>query len=202
MEHCYLGITYLNEVLAFRFGHQRLKFGSGEGVHQAGFRHDEEEYLSAGQNGQLVCLNPKVTGLVSIRSKIRSCKREAGTTGLFRGCKRDSRNAGRVYLTHLLHDARLTLREGNMTTRLVLDKLDVDLPPLAPGFIIVIFIIITGGARTLTFDTAMLLRTVPIAGRKTVILNRGRLGRIGDVGHEATVERILPVMLGVMKSRR
>ena len=89
-----------------------------------------------------------------------------------------------------------------MTTRFVLNKLDVDLPSFPTRFIIVIFIIITGGAQTLTFDTATLLRIVPIAGRKTIILNGGRLGRIGDVGHEATVERILRLMLGVMKSRR
>lgn len=61
MDQVTSGITYLNEVLAFWFGHQRLKFGRGEGVNKAGFRHDEEEYLGAGQNGQLVCLNPKVT---------------------------------------------------------------------------------------------------------------------------------------------
>lgn len=83
-----------------------------------------------------------------------------------------------------------------MTTRFVLNKLDVDLPSFPTRFIIVIFIFIAGGAQPLAFDTAILLRIVPIAGRKTVILNRGRLGRIGDVGHEATVEGSLPVDVG------
>lgn len=71
-KHITGGITYLNEVLALGFGHQRLKFGGGEGINEAGFRHDEQEYLSAGQDGQLVCLNPKMIGLVSIRSRISS----------------------------------------------------------------------------------------------------------------------------------
>lgn len=82
-----------------------------------------------------------------------------------------------------------------MTTRFVLNELDVDLPSLPTGLIIVIFIIVTGGAQTLTFDAPVFLRVVPIAGRKIIILNRGRLGRVGDVGHEATVERRFDLML-------
>ena len=68
--------TYLNQILAFRFGHQRLKLWGCEGVDEPGFRHDEEEYLGAGENGQLICLTQtrrisldSVTDKISLKSK-------------------------------------------------------------------------------------------------------------------------------------
>jgi hypothetical protein len=56
-----VGDTYLNQVLAFGFGHQWLKLGGGEGIDEPGFRHDEEEYLGPREDGQLVCLTPNAT---------------------------------------------------------------------------------------------------------------------------------------------
>ena len=105
-------------------------------------------------------------------------------------------------VTHLLHNSRFALREGNVTTRFVLDELDVDLPSLPTGLVIVIFIFIASGVHTLTFDAAVLLRTGPVAGRKVIILDRGRLGGIGDVGHEATGKKEFWRSVGMIKSRR
>lgn len=39
--------------------------------------------------------------------------------------------------TDLLHDAGLSLGEGDVTTRLVLDELDLDLSSLAAGLVLV-----------------------------------------------------------------
>ncbi len=47
---------YLNEVLALGLGDQWLELGGGEGVDETGLGDDEEEHLSAGEDGQLVCL--------------------------------------------------------------------------------------------------------------------------------------------------
>jgi len=49
-------MTYLDEVLAFRLGDERLELGGGEGVDEAGLGHDEEQDLCAGENGELVGL--------------------------------------------------------------------------------------------------------------------------------------------------
>lgn len=49
-------VTYLNQVLALSLGDQRLQFGSGESVDEAGLRDDQQENLSAGENRQLISL--------------------------------------------------------------------------------------------------------------------------------------------------
>jgi hypothetical protein len=62
----------LNEVLAFWLSHERLQFGSGEGVNEAGLRHNEEEDLCAGEGRQLICLTrkgDKLNGVGRIRKK-------------------------------------------------------------------------------------------------------------------------------------
>lgn len=81
-----------------------------------------------------------------------------------------------------------------MATRFVLDELDVDLPPLATGLIVIVIILIAGRAETRALDPAILLRTVPIAGRKAIVLDRGRLGGIDEVGHRRRGG--FPVMFG------
>jgi hypothetical protein len=48
--------TGLDEILALRLGDERLQFGGGERVDQAGFRDDEEEDLGSGQGGKFVGL--------------------------------------------------------------------------------------------------------------------------------------------------
>jgi hypothetical protein len=51
-----MGNAYLNQVLAFGLGDERLKLRCCKRVHQAGFRDDEEKNLGAGKNRQLVGL--------------------------------------------------------------------------------------------------------------------------------------------------
>lgn len=48
--------AYLDEVLALGFRHQRLQLGRGEGVDETRLGHDEQQYLGAGQDRQLVGL--------------------------------------------------------------------------------------------------------------------------------------------------
>lgn len=52
---------YLNEILALRLGHKRLKLGCGEGVHQASLGHDQKQHLGASEDGQLVCLHDGIS---------------------------------------------------------------------------------------------------------------------------------------------
>jgi len=54
--HITRGFTYLNQVLAFGLGDQRLKLRCRECVDETGFGHYEEEDLSAGEDGKFVCL--------------------------------------------------------------------------------------------------------------------------------------------------
>ena len=48
--------AYLNQVLALGLGDQWLKLGSGEGVDQTSLRDDQQEHLSAGEDGQFIGL--------------------------------------------------------------------------------------------------------------------------------------------------
>lgn len=43
---------------------------------------------------------------------------------------------------HLLHDSGLALGKGDVTTRLVGDEFDLNLPPFATGLIIIIVIVV------------------------------------------------------------
>lgn len=76
-----------------------------------------------------------------------------------------------VQTTHLLHDSRFPLRKGNVTTRLVLDELDVNLPPLAAGLavIVVVVVVVVDGA---TLGRAVGIVAVSLA--EAVIEVRGR----------------------------
>ena len=51
----------------------------------------------------------------------------------------------------LLHDSGFALREGDMATRLVGDKLDLNLSALASGLVIIIVVVVRGRG-TLTLD--------------------------------------------------
>ena len=48
--------TRLNEVLALGLGDERLELGGGEGVHETGLGHDEQEHLRACECRELVRL--------------------------------------------------------------------------------------------------------------------------------------------------
>lgn len=101
---------------------------------------------------------------------------------------------------HLFHDPRFPLGKGNVATGLVLDELDVDLPPLPTGLIVIVVIVVAGSTEARALDAAILLRTVPIAGRQAIVLDGGRLGGIDDVGHLATGR--IPSDVWSRKSRR
>lgn len=85
-----------------------------------------------------------------------------------------------VGATYLLHDSGLALRESDMATRLVLDKLDLDLPPLATGLVIIV-VVVVGSAGTLTLDAAVLhleavaISDVVVAWRRVAVV-------LGDFG--------------------
>jgi hypothetical protein len=84
--------------------------------------------------------------------------------------------------THLLHDTRLPLGEGNVATRLILDELDLNLSALATGLVLIIVIVVGTHARAL--GTAVVWGSVTgllqvVLGRRWVLLTDG-----GDVGHD------------------
>lgn len=85
--------------------------------------------------------------------------------------------------TNLLHDTGLPLRKCNVTTRLVGDKLDLDLPALATGLIVII-VVVVGWPLALDATSIIAWEGVRIGGglllegggRSIVVL-------VGDVGH-------------------
>lgn len=50
------GVSYLNEILAFRLSDERLELRCGEGVDETSFRNDEEKHLGASEDRQFICL--------------------------------------------------------------------------------------------------------------------------------------------------
>lgn len=67
-----------------------------------------------------------------------------------------------------------------MSTRFVLNKFDVNLPPLTSGLVVVVVIIISGGTDARTLNASR-VGAISIAGR-VVVSARGGIG-ISDVGH-------------------
>ena len=69
--------------------------------------------------------------------------------------------------TNLLHNTSLSLGESDVTTRLVLDELDLDLSSLAARLVVVVVIVVggcgVGGA--LSLDASLLGRNAVIVGR-------------------------------------
>lgn len=101
-----------------------------------------------------------------------------------------AQRANAMCATHLLHDAGLALREGDVTTRLVLDELDFDLPPLATGLVVVVVLLLhlVVGARSL--DTAAgIASSVAIARDLVVVAGRRVLVVLGDLGGHDVWER-------------
>jgi hypothetical protein len=72
--------------------------------------------------------------------------------------------------THLLHDTGLALGEGNVSTRLVLDELDLNLPALAAGLVVVVVVVVGGRARALGAAVCI----ADIEGAVAVVVDRGR----------------------------
>lgn len=86
--------------------------------------------------------------------------------------------------TDLLHDARLSLGEGNVSTRLVADELYFNLATLTAAFLIIV-IFIVGGNRTRALYTAPLGDGITIAHRVWLVEvgGGGLVVMVGDVGH-------------------
>lgn len=94
---------------------------------------------------------------------------------------------------YLLHDSSFALGEGDVATRLVLDKFDLNLPSLAAGLVIIIVIVrvevLTG---TSTLDAAVRIASsegaIAIAGACVVVAGRGIWVVVGDFsGHDVWV---------------
>lgn len=82
---------------------------------------------------------------------------------------------------YLLHDAGFPLGEGDVPSRFVLDELDVNLPPLATGFVVIVIVVVRSSADARSLDASRI--GVAIAGER-VVGARAVVG-IGvlDVGH-------------------
>jgi hypothetical protein len=74
--------------------------------------------------------------------------------------------------TYLLHDAGLSLGEGNVTTRLVLDELDLDLSSLAARLVVVVVIVVGGRSvgGALSLDASLFRGNAVVVGRWRVAI--------------------------------
>lgn len=87
--------------------------------------------------------------------------------------------------THLLHDTRLPLGEGDVATRLILNEFDLNLSALATGLVIIIVVVVGAHARALG---AAVVSGAVTGGLLQVVLSRRRvlLTDGSDVGHDET----------------
>ena len=69
---------------------------------------------------------------------------------------------------HLLHDPGFALGEGDVTTRLILNELNVNLPPLTARLVIIIVVVVRSRADTRALHAAG-IGTVAITGRVSEI---------------------------------
>lgn len=58
--------------------------------------------------------------------------------------------------SHLFHDSRFALREGDVSTRLVLNEFDLDLATFASGLVVIVVVVVGGGRGALSLDTTSL----------------------------------------------
>lgn len=73
-------------------------------------------------------------------------------------------------LTYLLHDTSFALRECDVTTRLVLDELDLDLTTLSSWLVIVVVVVVrsstgTGALDASAFESAIAVLEVLVRRR-------------------------------------
>ena len=75
-----------------------------------------------------------------------------------------------VTASYLLHDTSFSLGEGDVSTRLVLDELDLDLPAFSDSFLIVIVVIVTchGSSWSLGASGVNSIAGQIVAGRRVV----------------------------------
>lgn len=86
----------------------------------------------------------------------------------------------RATSTYLLHDASLALGEGDVSARLVLDELDLNLPALAAGLVVIVVVVVGSRARTLGAaicvagnESAIVARAVVVDGGRRVLVVLG-----------------------------
>ena len=87
---------------------------------------------------------------------------------------------------HLLHDTGLALGKGDVTTRLVGDEFDLNLPPLATGLVIII-VIVVGSGWALALHSTVIGRGRAAISYGMRVLEYGWRRLVGllisDVGH-------------------
>lgn len=90
-----------------------------------------------------------------------------------------------------------------MSTRLVLDEFYIDLSPLAPWLVVIVIVVVACGADARTLHAAVCV-AIAVAGRKRVVLRRGRLLGVGisNISHDVGFEMGLMVVFGVAESQR
>lgn len=83
--------------------------------------------------------------------------------------------------TYLLHNTGLPLGKGDVTTRLVLNKLDLDLAALTAGLVVVVIVVLSAHAAALgaagVSAVAGLLEVV-VAWRKLLLADRRHIGHV------------------------
>ena len=90
--------------------------------------------------------------------------------------------------THLLHDTGLALGKGDVAARLVLDELDLDLPALAAGLVVIVVVVVLGGTRALGATVRISLEECAVVGQVVVDVGRRVLVVVGDFrGHGGVV---------------
>lgn len=89
--------------------------------------------------------------------------------------------SGTVNALYLLHDTCFSLREGNVTTRLVLNEFDLDLSAFSSALLIIVIIIIArhGSSWSLGASSVNAIASQIVAGGRMVKAG----SRIGDVRH-------------------
>lgn len=97
--------------------------------------------------------------------------------------------------TYLLHNTSLTLGKGNVTTRLVLDELDLDLATLTARLVIVIVVVL--GAHAAALGTAGVsavarLLQVVVVWRELLLTDSGHIGHL-ERGTEKTRREVTEV---------
>lgn len=104
--------------------------------------------------------------------------------------------AAAVGYTYLLHDTGLALGEGDVATRFITNKLDLDLATLTAALLIVIIIVVGDTSARALDATGLVGGSVAIADMGIVqLVGRGLVVLIGDVGHFFGIGRGLGMML-------
>jgi hypothetical protein len=78
--------------------------------------------------------------------------------------------------TDLLHDSRFALREGDMSARLILDELDLDLASFTTRLVVVVVVVVDRagslalGAAVLSLDAIAITNGVVVARRRISVV--------------------------------